>query len=135
MPFENIWGHRSVLKRFFGQLTVAEFMRSVAQVQGDPRFDNLAYTLNDFTDATLPPLAEADVQTFAAFGLGASYTNPKIKIAVVTQHDTTRAMALRYAAASRFELQVFATLAQALAWIPAKYHPSPPPATHPTSAA
>ena len=135
MPFENIWGHRSVYKRFFGQLTVAEFMRSVDLVQGDPRFDDLAYTLNDFTHATLPPLTEADVKTFAAFGLGASYTNPKIKIAVVTQHDTTRAMALRYAAASRFELQVFTTLAQALTWIPAKYHPSVLSVAQPTSAA
>lgn len=123
MPFENTWGHRSVYKRFFGQLTVAEFMRSVTVVQGDERFDDLLYALNDFTEASLPPLSKSDADTFAAFGLGASYSNPKIKVVVITESDVAHALALQYAQASRFDVQIFSNLKQALAWIPVKYHP------------
>ena len=120
MPFENRWGHRSVHKRFFGEMTVAEFVLSMELIQGDSRFDDLAYAINDFTEATLPPLTEADTQTFAAFGIGASFTNPKIKIGVVTADPLAKAMALKYAAVAPFELKIFSTRAEVLAWLPEK---------------
>lgn len=122
MPFENRWGHRSVHKRFFGDMTVAEFVLSMELVQGDPRFDDLAFAINDFTEATLPPLTEADTQTFAAFGIGASYSNPKIKIAVITADPMAKTMALKYAAVAPFELKIFSTRAEMLAWLPEKNH-------------
>ena len=102
-------------------MTVAEFALSMELIQGDPRFDDLIYAINDFTEATLPPLTEADAQTFAAFGIGASYTNPKIKIGVVTTDPLAKAMAFKYAAVAPFDLKVFATRADAHHWMPEKY--------------
>jgi len=125
MPFENIWGYRSVHKRFFGQLSIQEFMHSVELIQGDERFDALRYAINDFTEAVLPLLTEENVKTFAAFGLGAAYTNPKIKVGVVSSNEVARAMAQRYAAASPFEVKIFATMAEVHAWMPEKHWPQP----------
>jgi hypothetical protein len=119
MPFEHTWGHRSLYKRFFGQTTVQEFLQSVELTQGDARFDDLMYAINDFTEATLPRLSPENVTLFAAKGIGAAYSNPKIKIAVITADLHAQEMALKYATIAPFKLVLFNNREKLDQWLPA----------------
>lgn len=127
MPFEHVWRHRSIYKRFFGSVTAQEFLLSIKLTQGDARFDSLKYTLNDFTDATLPLLTREQIVAFAAPGIGAAYTNRNIQIVVITADPVAQAEARDYARLAPFPLHVFPNRHDANAWLPADQHiPDPP---------
>lgn len=118
MPFEHTWGHRTLYKRFFGPTTVREFMLSVELTQGDARFDQLLFSINDFTEATLPTLTKEDVTLFGALGIGAAFSNRKICIAVITSDPHAAAMALKYAEIAPFKLVVLGSRVELNQWLP-----------------
>lgn len=84
MAFESKWEQHGFYKRFYGHVTVAEFMESVAQLQGDSRFDQITYSINDFSDVSSHDISEIDVKIFAGYSKGAFKTNAKIRIAVIS---------------------------------------------------
>lgn len=118
MPFEHTWGHRTLYKRFFGQTTVREFMLSIELTQGDARFDQLMYSINDFTEATLPTLTKENITLFGALGIGAAFSNRQICIAVVTSDPHAAAMALKYAEIAPFKLVVLGNREELDQWLP-----------------
>lgn len=118
MPFEHTWGNRTLYKRFFGPTTVREFMLSVELTQGDARFDQLLFSINDFTEATLPTLTKEDVTLFGALGIGAAFSNRKICIAVITSDPHAAAMALKYAEIAPFKLAVLGSRVELNQWLP-----------------
>jgi hypothetical protein len=122
LPFEHTWGHRTLYKRFFGPTTVREFMLSVELTQGDARFDQLMYSINDFSEATLPTLSKDDITLFGALGIGAAFSNRKICIAVVTSDPHAAAMALKYAEIAPFKLVVLSSREELDQWLPAAQH-------------
>lgn len=83
MAWEVIWEKGGVWLRCHGALKEAELIAGVDTMQQDPRFDNLRYNINDFSEvqnlADLPAYFE-DVMGRA---IGGAYTNPRIRMAVV----------------------------------------------------
>ncbi|MBY0466907.1 MAG: hypothetical protein K2W33_18370 [Burkholderiales bacterium] len=126
MPFEHTWGHRTLYKRFFGPTTVREFMLSVELTQGDARFDQLLFSVNDFTEATLPTLTKEDVTLFGALGIGAAFSNRKICIAVITSDPHAAAMALKYAEIAPFKLVVLGSRVELNQWLPEAHRVTAP---------
>ena len=116
MSFKHHWHAHILYKRFSGLVTAEEFMQSVQLVQSDSRFEQLRFSVNDFSAATLPPLTDEQLLTFAAFGLGAAHS--KVSIVVITGDGHAREMAERYGRLSPFALQVFASFEQAAAALP-----------------
>jgi L-2-hydroxyglutarate oxidase LhgO len=116
MSFEHHWHAKTLCKHFSGPVSAEEFMQSVQLVQSDSRFAQLQFSVNDFSAATLPPLTDEQLLTFAAFGIGA--THSKVSIVVITGDEQARQMAERYGRLAPFPLQVFATFEQAAAALP-----------------
>ena len=48
MAFDLVWEPSGVWRRYSGRLTAADLLASLNQVQIDPRYDTLRYSLNDF---------------------------------------------------------------------------------------
>jgi hypothetical protein len=48
LAYAIAWEAAGVRKRFSGHVTDEEPMRSVVEVESDPRFDDLRYVVNDF---------------------------------------------------------------------------------------
>lgn len=42
-------------------------MESVDQIQGDSRFDQITYSINDFSDVSNHDISEIDVKIFAGY--------------------------------------------------------------------
>ncbi len=119
MAYEIAWEPRGVCKTFSGFVTSREFMQSITEFQGDARFDDCRYSLNDLSRVEGHDICEADVKRFAAFAIGAHHSNPNVRIAVVTVDDTIRSLLDFYSAPghSPYPLRIFPTLAEARAWL------------------
>ena len=118
MPFEIVWEPRGVYKRFLGFVTDAEFIRSVKEVQEDARFDDIHYNINDYLavddfDISMPTIAYA-----AALNIGARFSRPRIRVALVTTNERAVGLAKFFTAPgfASYPIKVFATLESAREW-------------------
>ncbi len=118
MPFEITWEPNGIYKKFRGQVTATEFMKAIAALHGDSRFDSCRYSINDFLAVEGHNISELDVKKYAGFAIGAASTNPNIKVAVVTTDEQIIGLVNFYSAPGRspFPLKVFASLAEAKEW-------------------
>ncbi len=121
MSFQIRWGNRWVYKKFSGTVTADEFALSLQKTQSDPRFDGLAFTINDFLDVEAALVSGDDVRRFVALGLGAVLSNPELQTAVLTRNPELTALITHFVTGSPLKLEVFASVAEAQAWMPASY--------------
>jgi len=84
MSYEIIWEPHGVIKRFSGQLTDQDLVQSVIDTEGNMAFDGLRYVINDFLAIDACSASASDVEEISILDKGASMSNPRIRIAVVT---------------------------------------------------
>ncbi len=94
-------------------------MNSIITLQGDHRFDTIRYSINDFLFVEQYEISEADVRKFAAFGKGAAITNPRIRIAAITNDESIKSLLRIYTSPplASFPMEIFPTLEAARAWL------------------
>ena len=119
MGYEITWETRGACKRFFGHVTGAELMRSVEEIESDPRFDSVRYVVNDFLAVESFSVSEENVLTISAIDGAASITNPNIKVAIVATDDRVRAMAELYANSplNTYPTRIFTNMDAARDWV------------------
>jgi hypothetical protein len=102
-----------------------------ARVQGSPRFDEIRYSIHDFSSCDSYVLSSAaDVDYSAAIDDGASSTNGNIKIAIVAAKVDVMDIVGQYVnrQIGRFPVRFFASLHEAREWVAesSPMRPSPP---------
>ena len=129
MSYEIVWEPRGVVKRFFGQLTSNDMMLSVAETEGDARFDDLRFVINDFLGVSDVMSSHRDVEEIAAIDSIAAMTNPRIRVAIVTTLPIVVEMAEGYinSPLNKYPTKMFQTLEDARTWI---HQTTPPPKTN-----
>jgi len=130
MGYEIIWEPRGVVKRFFGEVTSDDMLKSVADSEGDSRFDELRFVINDFLDITAVSSSHHDVEEIAAIDSIAAVTNPRIKVAIVTTSPVVKEMAEGYinSPLNHYPTKIFQTLAEGRQWIAQTPTPTKPAA-------
>ncbi len=122
MAYEITWentGAMGVYVRYIGansDKVVAEIVRNV---QADNRFDQLRYELHDFLECDSVTHTKRTLEDIAASDVGATLTNSKFVVAVVTTRDDVRAMVQHYKdlGLHTFAFEIFQDLPSARAWI------------------
>ena len=119
MSFELVWEPRGVVKRYFGRVTGEEVFAAGIQSQGDHRFDQNRYAINDFLDCTEFVFDQKVLDEIAAFAGAAEISNPNIKIAIVATLPTVVAATMEYIGLplQTYPTRLFATREEARAWI------------------
>lgn len=94
-------------------------LQSVIDTESDPRFDDLRFVINDFLDVQNISISSDDVEYISAVDRAAAVTNSNIRIAVVANRPEIIALADQYANSpmNAYPTRVFATLAEARAWL------------------
>lgn len=117
-----VWESEGVHRVFVGRADCAEFLDSLRQVYGDPRFDDVRYVINDFTACTELSMDPEAIREMSAMDLAASYSNPRIRIAIVGTSELFETGIAAYAGVglSPYPLQLFASLDDARRWIAAQ---------------
>ena len=119
MSFELVWEPKGVVKRYFGRVTGEEVFAAGIQSQGDHRFDQNRYAINDFLDCTEFVIDRKVLDEIAAFAGAAEISNPNIKIAIVATLPTVVAATMEYIGLplQTYPTRLFATREEARAWI------------------
>lgn len=116
MPYSLDWEPKGVYKRFFGQVSFAEYSRSVSEALGDARTDSLRYIINDLTAVEGYSVTAWEAEEVSALSIGASKSNPRLRLAFVTRNPALRALISAALVVSRFEAKTFTSLDEARAW-------------------
>ena len=122
MPCEIIWEHKGVLKHLSGHVSADEFVHSVETIQADPRFDDIRYVINDFSQVTSHELDADLLQELAAIQYGAQASNPQVRVVYVgLKNDPELARLLQSilvgAKRSVYRVALFDSLPQTRDWL------------------
>ena len=119
MPCDITREPRGVWRHFHGRMSDADLLRSIELVHGDPRFDELRYSLNDFLDVSVSDVdADALVQG-AARAIGATLSNTRLVMLMIVSDPAIRETVRRFTGPplSSFRAEFFETREQARDWI------------------
>lgn len=119
MPYEIVWEPKGVYRRYFGRSDGAELTQSILDVEGDQRFDELRYVINDMLDSDEILLSSNTMTEISAVDGAAELSNPNIRIAIVADKPAILAVAHAYATAGlhTYPTRIFSNLADARAWL------------------
>ena len=119
MSFELFWEPRGVVLRFAGVVLPSDPREATVAYEGDVRFGDLRFVIADYSAIAGCAARPSDMEMVGATNFGASKSNPRIRKAVVTTSPEVIAMAEHYRKVLRSPVptQVFATMADARAWL------------------
>ena len=122
MSHLNIWEKKGLYRKFENNINGEEVLMSNYSIQGDPRFDDIKYVINDFTQIIDFEVSSADINVIAATDNAASISNPDIKIAMISTHDPLLAWIKRYCEIMKdvpFECKIFSNIDDTYKWVSA----------------
>ena len=90
MAHQNEWEDLGLYRIFTNKVTGAEILTSNLELQGDHRFDEITYVLNDFTQIDDFDVTDIDLNKIAVMDDVAAKSNPDIKIAIVATLEPFR---------------------------------------------
>ena len=120
MAYELVWEPDGVIKRFFGAVTAREFVQSVESIQGDYRFDDARYVINDFSAVTEHSLSQEALTEVAVLQFGAYSSNPNCRVVYVTTDEALGFLVRNtpaVAGLTSYQTEVCPTLAAARDWL------------------
>ncbi len=120
MPNKAVWEPRGLFRRFSGVVTSEEILQAVLKVYGDPRFDDLTYVINDFSDIEGVALDERNIKKVAYLDKASARTNPRIKIAFVTRNPAFfgyAEMYMKFVDELPWQTEIFSSLEEAREWL------------------
>ena len=116
MPFTTTWEERGTLTTFSGDVTGQDIIRATTAIHGDARFDSIRYIIGDFMEGRLSITLE-EVREIAALDNVAALTNPRVKVAIVSNSETVEVGGALYKSDSEWETEAFASLDDARRWV------------------
>lgn len=119
MPVELHWEPDGVVRRYVGDVTIAQRDRSFDAICADPRFDQLAWTITDYLAVTSYEISRPSTEEVAARHMAAFATNPNIVMAAVVLDPAIMAE-IRHVIALGFfvqEYRLFPTVDDARVWV------------------
>jgi hypothetical protein len=102
---------------FSGPVTSADLLQHVVRVGSDPRFDQLRFSILDFSDAT-DEVDDAELTAVYAHMIGQRHANDRVRVAAITTDASVIAHIERFplTIALREPIRIFATANEARDW-------------------
>ena len=118
MSFNLLWEERGAVKHFSGYVTAEEIQAATIRVEASERFDSCRYVINDFSACTGTSVNHDVIKEIAVVDGGAMWTNPHIRVAVVTTMPEIIEMAEAYASSPyhSYPTRIFSTMQEARIW-------------------
>lgn len=88
MGITTIWEAEGIYRQASGPIDGQQFLQAVIEVEGDPRFPDIRYVINDFSTATELKFNNADILAIGTMDKASNETNAQIVVAfVVGEHQ------------------------------------------------
>ncbi len=116
MGYAIAWEKSGVCITYDGTVTFDEFMDAVLVIHESPDYARLRYAIHDMGTVDQLDFSHVNMTHIVVQELGARFTNPKIKVSVVTSDPTMSKMVETFMAMTRLDVRVFPVLHQAREW-------------------
>ena len=113
------WKPDYLYRKFTGEITGEEILKSNFDIQAHPRFEKIKYLINDFNEVTSLLVNAEHARIFASTDDIISDTKGKLKIAIVTTNEALFELVESYRTAMKnrlFECEIFASVEEAKKW-------------------
>ncbi len=70
-------------RKYRGLVTGKEILKATEEVEGDSRFDQIHYVINDFLEVTEQLISPKEIRITAAIDKAAALYNPDVMVAIV----------------------------------------------------
>lgn len=120
MSHLNIWEKKGLYRKFENKINGEEVLTSNLTIQGDSRFDDIRYVINDFTQIIDFEVSSTDINVIAATDNAASISNPNIKIAIVSSHEPLLTWIKHYCGIMKdapFDCKIFDNINDTYKWV------------------
>ena len=120
MPYFLQWSDDGLYRKFFGALSGEEIATSNLILHGDPRFDELNYIINDFSDIDTLNISDTDITLIANTDRISELYNRAVKVAMVFNEPRLLTWVEKYfteIGPGAFELRVFDDPQAARQWV------------------
>jgi hypothetical protein len=99
-----------------GTVTFDDFMGAVLAIHESPDYARLRYAIHDMGTVDQLDFSQVNMTHIVVQELGARFTNPHIKVSVVTSDPTMSKMVVTFIAKTQLDVRVFPVLHQAREW-------------------
>lgn len=120
MAYELVWEPDGVIKQFSGTVSAREFVEAVENIQGDFRFDDARYVINDLSSVTSHEITEDVLTEVAVLQYGAFASNPNCRVVFVTTDEQLAARVRNTPAVAglvSYQTEVCPTVSAARDWL------------------
>lgn len=122
MSYKTTWLiTKGVIITFSGVVDEMEIFQAVAYINSDLRFDEIRYQIRDYTKVTEFNVDSECMIYNAALDKAASYSNPNMKIAIVTAVEVIQVLSSLYQVksitSSPWKVKIFNTMDEAHQWV------------------
>ena len=117
--YVNIWKAKGLHRKFTGVINGDEILIANFELYQDPRYQNIEYIINDFSEATEIIVSTEYTSTYAKFDGVVSEKRDSLNIAIVV-HEEHKVIARAYQAQmkdSKYECEIFDNLEKAFVWV------------------
>lgn len=119
MSYKNIWEEEGLYRIFSGVTSGVEVLDANLSLHGDPRFDNISYVLNDFSQIEDFKVSDMEITLIANIDSAAEKSKADLKIAIVATFIPLLEWISKYAEKmvnSCYEVKLFDNLEDARQW-------------------
>lgn len=120
MTVQYKWENKGLCRHFTDKIIGEEVLKMNLKLQGDSRFDDLRYVINDFTEIIDFDFSDIDIQKISVMDQAASKSNPHINIALVSTHEPLLVWIKLYCESmkgSLYKCEIFDHIDDAYKWV------------------
>lgn len=119
MSHQDKWEKDGLYRHFTGKVSGEEILDANLNIQGDVRFLDIKYVINDFTQTTEFDSTKTDVAKIVTFDNVVSISKKQLKIAIVATLDSLLPWVNLYCEKMQnapYDVKVFDNMNDALQW-------------------
>jgi hypothetical protein len=117
MPNFVSWDHHGCFINYTDRVTFGEFLSAILAIHANENYDRLMFVIHDMTRATEIDFTDVDMTKLVAHELGARFTNPNVRPAVVSSNPEMGALTKAFSEMTKLDVGFFPTIAEAMVWI------------------
>lgn len=115
MAYTIVQERRGAVIVHVDKVTFNDMMGAIMSIHNNPEYASFKYVIHDMLGAQLD-FSGVDMTRIVSQELGARYTNPHVKVAVVTVNPQMMEYTLAFGAITKVAVQVFSDTQEARQW-------------------
>lgn len=96
MSYDITWNEDGTILCFKGITTIHHINEANEKLYADPRFDGHKYQVWDLSRADFSPISTDDIEEPAATDMGATFSNPNMKVAIIADDNHVKNISYHY---------------------------------------